>query len=207
LSDTLRSLGDLARDRGELDRALAYYSESAELALEHGDRLFTAAALAGIASVSTSRGQHERAARLYGASAALREQIGITIEHWERAQYERQIAAVQQALSPDVFEAAWEDGGSLSFTAAISEALAEPGVTEKPSTADGANDPAHPSGLTTREAEVLRLLAGGHSDSEIAGALFISPRTVGGHVTNLLSKLGVDSRTAAVAIAIRQGLV
>jgi DNA-binding NarL/FixJ family response regulator len=63
------------------------------------------------------------------------------------------------------------------------------------------------AGLTAREAEVLRLLAEGMSDREIAAALSISSRTVGGHVTHLLGKLGVDSRTAAVAYALRHRLV
>ncbi len=52
----------------------------------------------------------------------------------------------------------------------------------------------------------MRLLAEGLSDREIANTLSISPRTVGGHVSNLLAKLEVDSRTAAAAYAIRHGL-
>jgi DNA-binding NarL/FixJ family response regulator len=52
---------------------------------------------------------------------------------------------------------------------------------------------------------VLRLLTNGLSDREIAAALFISPRTAGYHVSNLLGKLGVESRTAAAALALRLG--
>lgn len=60
--------------------------------------------------------------------------------------------------------------------------------------------------LTEREQEVLRLLAQGLSDRRIAATLQISPRTVGGHVTRLLDKLQVDSRTAAATYAVRNGL-
>ena len=60
-------------------------------------------------------------------------------------------------------------------------------------------------GLTPRELEILRLLADGVSDREIASLLSISPRTVNGHVTNLLGKLGVESRTAAATLAVRHG--
>jgi DNA-binding NarL/FixJ family response regulator len=60
--------------------------------------------------------------------------------------------------------------------------------------------------LTRRELEVLRLLVEGRSDREIAEALFISPKTVGTHVVNLLGKLGVPSRAAAIAYAHRHGL-
>ena len=60
--------------------------------------------------------------------------------------------------------------------------------------------------LTAREREVLRLLALGLTDRHIADQLSISPRTVGGHVTKLLDKLDVDSRTGAAVLAIRYGL-
>ena len=53
---------------------------------------------------------------------------------------------------------------------------------------------------------MLRLLAHGHSNREIADSLYISPRTVNFHVTNLLAKLELDSRTAAAAFAVRHGL-
>jgi DNA-binding NarL/FixJ family response regulator len=61
--------------------------------------------------------------------------------------------------------------------------------------------------LSSRELDVLRLLVEGKSDREIATALFISPRTVMRHVTSILDKLNVSSRTAAAAAAIRQGII
>jgi DNA-binding NarL/FixJ family response regulator len=61
-------------------------------------------------------------------------------------------------------------------------------------------------GLTPREGDVLRLLAQGSSNREIGEALFISPRTVNFHVTNLLATLELDSRAAAAAFAVRHGL-
>jgi DNA-binding CsgD family transcriptional regulator len=64
-----------------------------------------------------------------------------------------------------------------------------------------------PAGLTPREFEVLRLVALGHSDREIADACFISRYTVTKHVANILAKLGVGSRTAAAALAHRDGLI
>jgi DNA-binding NarL/FixJ family response regulator len=61
--------------------------------------------------------------------------------------------------------------------------------------------------LSPREVEVLRLLADGRSDREIAAALGVSHRTVTTHVAGIFNKLGVTSRTAAVARAIRSELV
>jgi DNA-binding NarL/FixJ family response regulator len=60
--------------------------------------------------------------------------------------------------------------------------------------------------LTSREREVLRLIAAGRSNKEIASVLFIAPKTASVHVSNILGKLGAASRTEAAAIAHREGL-
>jgi non-specific serine/threonine protein kinase len=201
LADTIRSLGDLARGRGDLDGALTRYAESVRLAEEHGDRLFLANALGGIASVAAAQRQPERAARLYAAAAAMRERIGASVEGWEGLTLERGEAAARAALTPAAFAAAWAAGERLPREAVVAEALAGVAPGEEPRTPEAAML----AGLTTREREVLHLVVAGRGDREIAAALFISPRTVGGHVTNLLAKLGVDSRTSAAAFAVRHG--
>jgi DNA-binding CsgD family transcriptional regulator len=61
--------------------------------------------------------------------------------------------------------------------------------------------------LTARETEVLRMVAAGHANREIADVLFISEKTVARHLTNLFNKLNVQSRTQAAAWAFRNGLV
>ncbi|GIF74945.1 helix-turn-helix domain-containing protein [Asanoa siamensis] len=73
----------------------------------------------------------------------------------------------------------------------------------------GAVDPAarpSPAGLSPRELEVLRLVAAGRSNRAIADTLSISDRTVERHVSNILTKFGVDSRTAAAAYAFAHGI-
>ena len=67
--------------------------------------------------------------------------------------------------------------------------------------------PENPEPLTERETEVLRHLAMGKSNKEIAAALVIAEKTVRTHVSNILSKLGVPSRTQAALHAVRTGLV
>jgi ATP/maltotriose-dependent transcriptional regulator MalT len=83
----------------------------------------------------------------------------------------------------------------MSPERAIEYALGEPPHEED----------AHP--LTRRELEVLRLIARGMSNQEVAASLVISEHTVHRHVSNVLGKLGVSSRTAAVAQAARLGLL
>jgi DNA-binding CsgD family transcriptional regulator len=61
-------------------------------------------------------------------------------------------------------------------------------------------------GLTARELEVLRLVADGHSNGEIAERLFISRKTASVHVSNILAKLGVTTRGQAAAVAHRRGI-
>ncbi|GIH80508.1 response regulator [Planobispora longispora] len=63
-----------------------------------------------------------------------------------------------------------------------------------------------PDGLTPREAEVLRLIAAGRSNGEIAGELFISEATVKTHINNLFAKAGLRDRAQAVTYAFRNGL-
>ncbi len=67
--------------------------------------------------------------------------------------------------------------------------------------------PAYPDGLTAREVEVLRLIAQGWTDAQIAGHLVISPRTVNRHTTSLYSKLKVSSRAAATHYALEHHLL
>jgi len=68
-------------------------------------------------------------------------------------------------------------------------------------------EPVRPTTLTDREAQVLNLLAQGKSNKEIASYLQIAEDTVKSHIRHILTKLGVQSRTQAVILAIRQGLV
>lgn len=65
----------------------------------------------------------------------------------------------------------------------------------------------YPSGLTEREVQVLRLVAAGHSNREIAGTLYLSEKTVARHLSNIFAKLDVGSRTAAAAWAFARDLL
>ena len=69
-----------------------------------------------------------------------------------------------------------------------------------------AQAPAYPDRLTGREVEVLRLVAAGRSNREIAEDLFISPRTVTTHVSNILNKIDATNRVEATGYAVREGL-
>ncbi|WP_018159826.1 response regulator [Smaragdicoccus niigatensis] len=93
--------------------------------------------------------------------------------------------------------------------AAGGDSLIEPSITKRmveafaPATSQAV--PKELSNLTSRETDVLRLLARGRSNAEIAGELFVSETTVKTHVANLLTKLGVRDRVQAVVLAYETG--
>ena len=100
-----------------------------------------------------------------------------------------------------------EDGARLELRVALSafERLGAAGDAVK--TSDLLSSPtALPNGLTPREAEVLRLVAAGKTNRDIAVELVISEHTVARHMQNMFVKLGVSSRSAATAFAFEHGL-
>ena len=197
--DTLRSLGDLAREQGDYEQALACYRESVELAREHGDPNFLAMALAGISVVAAAQERLESAVHLAAAAAALRERVGVPVEEWQRATFDHGLAQAKSAMTPEMFIRLWAEGFAMAPEAVFAEALATASPSPSADETARSYDAASEAGLTPREVEVLRLLAEGLSDREIAESLVLSPRTVGWHVTHLLTKLDVQSRTAAAA--------
>jgi DNA-binding NarL/FixJ family response regulator len=154
----------------------------------------------GLAAAAAGLGDHARGARLLGCAAAVRERIGSPIPAPRQYRYDRIMAAIRARLDDEAFARAESEGRSWMLDKAIAYAL-EP--LDVPKSAP-VTTPA--SILTPRELDVLRLLVDGRSNTEIAEELSISPHTAATHVANIMNKLGVDSRTAAAAWAIRQGI-
>ena len=207
LGDSLRLLGHVNRRLGNCERARLHYRESMELGRNHGDPRMISESVAGVAALVAASGAFESAARLYGIVASLRRYIGTLTGGWDPDDYERNVALVQDALSPDAFERCWSAGERLSFADGVAEAISVCATLGDTGAELDSIDPPAELAFTTRETEVLTMLAQGMSDRQIANALFLSPRTVGGYVTKLLTKLNLESRTAAAVFAVRHGLV
>ncbi len=197
-------LGDIARETGNWPDAIACYQECLTHHWTQRDPLGVADALLRLAQVLVALGDMELATRFFGCAAAQHERAVVLVSEPVRPGYEQDVAAARAALGDASFQAAWDSGRSLPLEDAIELAAnlrAEPIPAPDRAAAQG---PA--VRLSAREREVLRLIAQGHTDREIAAALFISRRTATTHLTHILDKLGLDSRTAAAAYAVRHGL-
>jgi non-specific serine/threonine protein kinase len=199
-------LGSLARRRGDMAEASAHLAEGLRLSHEVGAFREVSRALETLAEAAAEVGQPRPAARLLGAAELLRERIGAPLVPTDRAALESTVRKVRAALGEAGFAAVVAEGRAWTLEEAVVEgesaaaAIAAAPPSELPLLA-----PVTSHGLTPRELDVLRLLAEGRSDKEIGAALFISHRTATKHVANILAKLGVGTRTAAAAIAHRDG--
>ena len=138
--------------------------------------------------------------RLWGAAESLRERCGVPLSPLERVYYEPAVAAARTQLGAKAFEAAWTEGRSMT----LDQVLVAPGQT---ATAPAKPSPMYPAGLTAREVEVLRIVARGQANEQVAEQLAISPRTVNTHLTSIYSKIGVESCTTATRYAVDHHLV
>ena len=191
--------------QGDAAAARRLYQESLTLLFEY--KVYeesVAAGLEGLAALEAGQGASRQAVWLWGAAHALREAIGATLYPVYRASHEQAIALVRAQLGEQAFHAAWAEGRMLTPEQALATQEKERTPTVMPA---GPLPPAAlksstvSAGLTAREVEVLRLLAQGWTDAQIADHLVVSPRTVNRHTASLYSKLGVSSRAAATRAA------
>ncbi len=182
------ALGHVAARRGAHAAARLRFEQGLETARELGDPMLEAACVEGLA------GAHgpALAAQLLGAAETLRERAGAAWPAFVNADSERSADRVRRALGDERFAAEWAQGRAMGATEILGLGHPRP--------------PGNPAGLTVREAEVLRLVAGGLTDAQVAERLVLSVRTVHSHVRSIYRKLGVSSRTAATGYAFRQGL-
>ena len=192
--------GWLELERADYRKAYARFAETLPVLEQEGALVVISWTLEGMAAAADGLDDPQHGARLLGAAVALRERIQSPIQPWRKEQYDRIYEAIRDRIGPEMFAIAGAEGRSSPLEQTIAQSLEWLDLHES----EPIGSPS--SGLTRRELEVLRLLAGGRSNQEIADALFISPHTAVRHVANIMNKLGVDSRTAAATWAVRNGL-
>jgi predicted ATPase/DNA-binding NarL/FixJ family response regulator len=208
LNFALDNLGWATLLQGDHTRAKSFYEESLAISKELGDRACASESLDGLACIAGARGEPARAARLFGAAEAMRETLSeaVVFQHTpeEAAWREPSRAGARSRLG----ETAWEDTLSEGRAMGLKEAIEYAISPEKPSatTPEQPSTSGPPAGLTTREVEVLGLVATGMTNAQVAERLFLSPRTVQRHLNSVYHKIGVSGRTAATRFALEHGL-
>lgn len=154
--------------------------------------------LLGLAGIMVAMGRAQLAARILGALEAHEDRLLL----WptDRMENERILASVKAQLGEKQFTQLYKKGQGLSLADA-SQLVQTQGFKEKGRDIEQLNQ------LTKREIEILRLVAQGLSDTQVAERLVLSPRTVNAHLTSIYQKLAVNSRAAATRFAIEMGLV
>ena len=204
-ADSLIVLAVLAHDRGDVVQATALCQEGLRVAWPQSYQYQFVVLIDRLAMLAGEAGQAEHAARLGGTVERLHEQFDTLPNISEQALRDRAREAARGRLGDDAFTAAWTEGRTLSLDQAVTLA-AEIAVIPDNIPATTPPDAAIRYGLTPREMEVLRFVAVGHSNRAIADTLSLSERTIESHVLHIMTKLGVESRTAAAIYAVRQGL-
>jgi DNA-binding NarL/FixJ family response regulator len=147
-----------------------------------------------------------------GECRSSEETTGIPVWPNERVRYERMVVAARKQLRERAFTSAWVQGRNMT----PEKVLAAPGSVMQSSTFHNVKQISpspitatitYPDDLTAREVEVLRLVAHGLTNEQVAEQLVISPRTVNSHLTSIYSKIRASSRSAATRYAIEHNLV
>jgi non-specific serine/threonine protein kinase len=196
LGKTFNVKGDLALNQGDHEAARTLYEEALAIFGELDDKWWLAWSLEGLAGVAAAQAKPVRAARIFGATEALREAIDGPRPAAHRPDYERWLAVARTGLDEVAWERAWEEGRAMRPEEAIEYASsgeeATPpasSVREEPPTDEPVNR------LTRREREVALLVARGLTNRQISSELSISENTVANHVARILKKLNLPSRS------------
>jgi predicted ATPase/DNA-binding CsgD family transcriptional regulator len=195
---------------GAPDAAGALFAESLDLARRAGMQSNTGYALLGLALAGRDGADPGWPARLHGAADHTLAEVGHALEPLEARLAAQDRERLRAQLGNEAFEAEYAAGRTLDAAQVVAE-IGRTGTAAEPAQAQPQVPSAGPAGgvaaLTPRELDVLRLVAQGLSNRDIAQRLVISEHTVHRHLANILRKLGVPSRAGATVWAVRAGLV
>jgi DNA-binding CsgD family transcriptional regulator len=204
----------LAGFRGSRLERAPLLAAQAEIALAAGDVDLAETAADEVVEVATtfdSVGLRAVGQRCKGAVALAQRQpvvalgaLRLAFDLWQELDAPYEVARTRMLLAQAYRLLDDEDAAVRECTVARATFTSLGAAADLRALADGE---APPGGLTAREVEVLRLVAAGQSNREVAAGLFISEKTVARHIANIYVKLGVSSRSAATAFAYENELV
>jgi DNA-binding NarL/FixJ family response regulator len=196
-SGLLPSAVEVLLAAGEAESAAPVVAELKEIAGSFGCSALQAAGRFADARLALATGDAVRATTAARQAAAA----------WTRLSARHELARCR-VVAGQAMRLLGDEESAVSELEAARKTFSELGAApdERAVAALLGTDPA-PGGLSPREVEVLRLVAAGRSNPQIAGELFLSEKTVARHLSNIFTKLGVGSRTAAAAFAYQHDLV
>ena len=175
---------------GDRERAEALSREAVVCKHTVDDRLGLTMTLETLASMAADRGSHERAAILLGLAQRVRDSSSLTLIELHRQQHERTVLIIVRGIGQKSFDAAYARGRAMTIDEGVAFAVADKPAPKPAPRVKSAPDTA----LTPRQLEIARLIADDLTNRQIADRLFLSERTVETHITNILNKLGLNSR-------------
>ncbi len=201
---------EVARRRGDTPRAASLYAQALAHFWEQGDPRASSSAIDGLAALSASQGMAEPATRLLAGVAAARaaslpNHATIPLSTPGR----HAMSEARKTLGDAAFDGAWAVGLEIPLDEIVVEAQAIAGrlISEAASpVSKGMQSDPVPGGLSAREVEVLRLLAAGLSNPQIADRLFLSEHTIRAHLRRIYAKLGLTTRAEAIRFAVEYHL-
>lgn len=198
-------LARVALDQGDLRLACDELIVALTGARQIGEKRAMAHAAEYAAALAVATQHSTKALTLASAAGAAREAGGPAMRPVERDRLAPFLAQARASLSPAAAAEAWERGRTLALDEAVGVALQ---LLQSQSRRDAAmsGQVDRPSGLSPREVEVLRLLAGGKTSKQIAAELLTSVHTVNNQIASIYAKIGASGKADAVAYAIRNDL-
>jgi predicted ATPase/DNA-binding SARP family transcriptional activator/DNA-binding CsgD family transcriptional regulator len=193
--------------KGENERVEALSQESLDLLQKAEDKQHIADCLQIMAGGAGAQGRTQRAARLWGAAEAMREDIGVPLQPETRKLLDPYLGTARSSLGEVAWQLACAEGRAMMPEQAIEYSLsAEKPVLPPPIARRLGGNSATLAPLTRREEEVAILVSRGLTNRQIASELFISEHTVATHITKILKRLALSSRSRLSAWVAERGL-
>ncbi|OBJ55333.1 LuxR family transcriptional regulator [Mycobacterium sp. 1423905.2] len=186
LARALTTRARIAIAKGEPDQAERDAHKALACVVEHQAHSAIPDILECLGRLAADTGNFRDAARIYAVSNKIRDHLGVVRFKIYDADYQSSVATLVDELGEQDFTSAWAEGAALTLDEAVAYVRRGRGERKRPTSGWAA--------LTPTERDVVRLVADGLANNEIAARLFISRRTVQTHLTHVYAKLGIASR-------------
>jgi predicted ATPase/DNA-binding NarL/FixJ family response regulator len=201
-ADVLENMGALATTTGRLPDARAYLGQAAELATYLSSTVCLINILDDYGDLCALTGQYAQAATLWSAVAVQVRAIGLTDNVEAEQRRDLHLREARRTLGTREVTAAEERGAAMTLAAAVEFA-----VMTMDENRHRAAVPSGPGKLSSRERELVTLVARGQTDAQIAQELFISVSTVRTHLDRIRDKSGCRRRADLTRLALQEGII